>query len=217
MTDRRGAVLASVWAVVPAPGRPVLVAVDGPDGAGKTTFADALVAAAPGRTVVRASLDDFHLPRAQRHAAGRTGETVWERSFDYGAVRRELLDPWRRGPGAAYRRRWHDVETDAHLDETPATVPDQGVLVVDGVFAQRPELAQLWDLVVYVDAPKAVRLTRMAVRDGVPDHPDHPDQRRYLDAQQIYLERCCPEERADIVIDNKVPQAPLVARSSMAR
>jgi uridine kinase len=77
----------------------VLVVVDGADGAGKTVLADELARLLP--TSVRASLDDFHHPRAHRHALGRTGETVWERDFDYPAVRRELLDPWRRGSGAA--------------------------------------------------------------------------------------------------------------------
>ena len=75
----------------------MLVAVDGADGAGKTVLADDLAPLVPGS--VRASLDDFHHPRAFRHAQGRTGATVWERTFDLAAVRRELLDPWRRGSG----------------------------------------------------------------------------------------------------------------------
>ena len=208
MTEARQRVFSAVWALVPAPGRPVLVAVDGPDGAGKTTFADALAAATPGRPADRASLDDFHHSRAHRHDTGRTGETVWGRSFDYEAVRRELLDPWRRGAGTSYRRRWHDLATDAQLDEPREVVPERGVLVVDGVFAQRPELAGVWDLVVYVEAPDDVRMARMAARDGVPDDPDHPDQRRYLDAQAIYLAACHPRERADVVIDNTDPQRP---------
>ena len=44
------------------------------------------------RPVVRASVDGFHHPRAHRHAPGRTGETFWSRSYDYPALRRELLD-----------------------------------------------------------------------------------------------------------------------------
>jgi uridine kinase len=201
----RDDVLAEVWSAVPAPGRPVLVGVDGPDGAGKTTIADDLARAAPGRPAVRASLDDFHHPRAHRHAEGRTGETVWSRSFDYEAVRRELLEPWRRGAGATYRRRWHDLVTDGFVDD-PAVVPPDGVLVVDGVFAQRDELSGLWDLVVYVDARPAVRVARMAARDGVSADPDHPDQSRYLDAQRLYLERCDPVGRADVVLDLDDPQ-----------
>jgi uridine kinase len=189
----------------------VLVAVDGADGAGKTVLADELALLVPG--AVRASLDDFHHPRAFRHAEGRTGTTVWERSFDLAAVRRELLDPWRRGPGAPYRRRWHDLATDRHVvgsDATSYCVPRDGVLVVDGVFAQRPELADAWDHVIWVHADDAVRLVRMAARDGVPDDADHPDQRRYLDAQQIYDRLCSPRERADVVVDNSHAESPVI-------
>jgi len=88
---------------VPSLDRPVLVAVDGADGAGKTTFANAVGERLTGRPVVRATVDDFHHPRAHRHALGRTAATVWERSFDLPALRRELLDPWRRGSGSTYR------------------------------------------------------------------------------------------------------------------
>ncbi len=209
----REVVLARVWEQMPQTQRPVLLGVDGPDGAGKTRLADDLAAGAPpGRSVVRASLDDFHHPRAHRHAEGRTGETVWARGFDYEAVRRELLDPWRRGAGSSYRSRWHDLLTDAYVDQAPSEVRDGAVLVVDGVFAQRPELDGVWDLVVYVDASEAVRLSRMAVRDGVPDDPDHPDQRRYLDAQRIYRTRCRPRDRADVVVDNTDHSAPRIVR-----
>jgi uridine kinase len=207
----RDEVVAEVWAHVPVLGRPVLVAVDGPDGAGKSRFANDLARAAE-RLVVVATLDDFHRPRAWRHAEGRTGETVWSRSFDYGAVRRELVDPWLAGAGASYRRRWHDLATDALVDDPPTRVPARGVLVVEGVFAQRPELADAWDLVVYVDAPDDVRRSRMGVRDGVPDDAEHPDQRRYLDAQRIYRDTCRPLERADLVVDNTVPTQPQIVR-----
>lgn len=188
--------------------RPATVAVDGPDGAGKTVLADRLARLVRG--AVRASLDDFHHPRAHRHALGRTGVTVWARGFDYAAVRRELLEPWRRGPGAAYRRRWHDLVTDAYVEERAHLVPADGVLLVDGVFAQRPELADLWDLVVYVDAPDEVRIARMSERDGVPAGPDHPDQRRYLEAQRLYRDTCHPRQSADLVVDNTDPGRPRV-------
>jgi uridine kinase len=189
----------------------VLVAVDGADGAGKTVLADDLAPLLPGS--VRATLDDFHHPRAYRHAQGRTGGTVWERSFDVTAVRRELLDPWRRGAGSSYRRRWHDLINDRLLDERPQPVPESGVLVVDGVFAQHPELADAWDLVVWVHADDAVRVARMAARDGVSADPDHPDQRRYLEAQAIYRQRCAPEEHADLVVDNTHPDQLRIVRT----
>lgn len=50
-----------------------LVAVDGPDGAGKTMFADQLAAVLRprNRPVVRILLDDFHNVRAVRYRQGR--------------------------------------------------------------------------------------------------------------------------------------------------
>jgi uridine kinase len=196
--------LASVADLLPEASRPLLVAVDGPDGVGKTHFADelALVLGDRGREVVRASVDDFHEPREHRHALGRDAHTVWTRSFDYRALRRELLDPWLAGAGSSYRAAWHDVRRDEHVDAAPLPVPDRGVLVVDGVFTQRPELEHAWDLVVYLDAPPEVTVVRLAARDGSAAEVGDPDNRRYLDAQRIYFETCFPRQKADVVIDN---------------
>jgi uridine kinase len=189
-----------------------LVAVDGADGVGKTWFADELAEVLRGddRPVVRASVDDFHHPRSHRHAFGRTGSTVWTRSFDYRALRRELLDPWLAGAGASYRCRWHDLATDALVDEQPASVPERGVLLVDGVFAQRAELRPCWDLVLYLNAPDEVRLARLAARDGVSPDPDHPDQRRYLDAQRLYRAAADPLGSADVVVDQSDLDEPVL-------
>jgi len=206
--------VAHVAGRIPSLDRPVLVAVDGADGAGKTTFADAvgerLLAA--GRQVVRATVDDFHHPQAHRHALGRTAETVWSRSFDLGALRRELLDPWVRGPGSAYRRRWHALATDTYIDERPEPVPDRGVLLVDGVFVQRSELADVWDFVVWLEVPDAIRVARMAVRDGTVDDVADPDEQRYLGAHRIYRDLCDPVSSADVVVDVVVDERGDVTR-----
>ncbi|MEI2714060.1 MAG: uridine kinase [Nocardioides sp.] len=192
------------------PSRPLLVAIDGPDGAGKTWFADALARLLIERSydVVRASVDDFHHPRAFRHGAGRTAETVWERSYDYRALRTELLDPWLTGPGSAFRHRFHDLDGDGYFDDPAQQVPERGVLVLDGVFAQRRELSNAWDFVVYLDVPESETVSRMANRDGVPDDPAHPDQARYLGAQRLYRAHVDPVRYADVVIDNSDFHAP---------
>jgi uridine kinase len=212
VTPDRRAVLARVADALPDLDRPLLVAIDGGDGAGKTWFADDLAAllADRDRAVVRASVDEFHHPRAHRHALGRTGETVWARSFDYRALRRELLDPWCAGAGSPYRSRHHDLASDALLDERPAPVPERGVLVVDGVFAQREELRGCWDLVVWLEVTEEERVRRLADRDGTPADPAHDGQRRYLDAQRIYRAFAAPVGSADLVIDNTDPAAPCV-------
>lgn len=212
MTPERLSVLARVADGLPDLDRPVLVAVDGADGSGKTWFADdlALLLGESGRVAVRASVDDFHHPRSFRHELGRNGETVWSRSFDYRALRHHLLDPWCRGAGTTYRRRHHDLATDALVAEEPDRVPERGVLVVDGVFAQRAELAGCWDLVVWLEVPDEERVRRMADRDGVPPDATHPDQARYLEAQARYRAAADPVANADLVVDNADPLAPVV-------
>jgi uridine kinase len=89
-----------------------------------------------------------------------------------------------------------------------AALDRPAVVAVDGVFAQRPELVDAWDLVIYVHADDVVRVARMSVRDGVPDDPAYPDQRRYLDAQRFYRDRCAPLDRAQLVVDNTDPGHP---------
>jgi uridine kinase len=216
VTPERRAVLARVAEALPDLDRPLLVVVDGGDGAGKTWFADELAAMLDehGRVVVRASMDDFHQPQAHRHELGRTGETVWARSFDYRALRRELLDPWGRGAGSTYRCRFHDLDTDTYVDDPPAVVPERGVLVVDGVFAQREELSGCWDVVVWLEAPDEERVRRVAARGGYTADVDDPEQQRYLDAQAIYRVAADPQASADIVVDNSDVDRPALADRS---
>ena len=193
-----------VATLVPTEGRTV-VAVDGVDGAGKTTFGDVLAERLRERHrhVVRASIDGYHHPLAYRRAEGRTVKAVWERHFDHVALRRELLDPWRAGPPATCRVAVHDVVSDEPVTGPGLLVPPEGVLVVDGLFCQRPELAGCWDLVVFLDVPFEVSVSRMAARDGSVDDVDDPDQRRYIEAQLTYMELCDPRGRADVLVDNR--------------
>ena len=68
LLDRLAAAIAGLH-----PERMIRIAIDGVDGAGKTTLADALapLVTAQGRPTIRASVDDFHHPRAVRYARGR--------------------------------------------------------------------------------------------------------------------------------------------------
>ncbi|MCR6688733.1 uridine kinase [Cellulomonas sp.] len=194
-------------------GRPVRVGVDGADGAGKTTFADALGAHLADRDVpvVRSSVDGFHRPRAQRYRQGPASPRgFFEDSYDYAALRRELLDPLGPHGDRRYRTAVHDVRSDEPVDEPVRIAPDDAVLVVDGIFLHRDELAGVWDLSVFLDVPFAVTYARMAVRDACPPDPADPANRRYLEGQRLYLAACDPAARASLVVDNTDPAHPQV-------
>lgn len=211
----RARLLDLVAALVPPAGSAdcVRVGVDGVDGAGKTCFADELAAALRrrGRPVVRVGLDDFHCVRALRYRRGRQSPSgFWHDSFDYRRLAAEVLTPL--GPGGSrwYRPAGHDLATDRILTAPAVRAPAGAVLVLDGIFLHRDELAGAWDLSIFLDVGFEVTAARMALRDGTPEDPEHPDLVRYVQAQRRYLAGCRPDRRADLVIDNSVLDVPVL-------
>jgi uridine kinase len=165
-------------------GSRVLVAIDGPDAAGKTTLADRLVNAL-AEPVVRLSVDEFLRPREQRYARGQLSpEGCYRDSFDY----ERLL---------------------AAVDGV-----DAGVGVVDGVFLLRPELRDCWTLAVHLSEEETLRRAQVRDRGlfGSEADVERRYRARYLPAQALYREAAAPEGRADELIDNENPARPVVLR-----
>ena len=217
VSRRRREVVAQVTLHIPKPRihRYVRVAVDGPDGSGKTTFADELAAAVRdhGRPAARISLDDFHHVRAIRYRQGReSAEGFWQDSYNYERFRRDVLEPFAPAGSGRYRPAAHDLKTDKMLDPEPCTAAPGTVLIVDGLFLHRDEIATAWDLSVFLEVPFGTTAKRMADRDGTDPDPEHPTMRRYVEAQRLYFRRCSPQQRADILIDNQNVDAPHILR-----
>jgi uridine kinase len=204
---------------------PLRVAIDGIDAAGKTTLADELaqLLQAGGRYVIRASVDGFHRPCADRYRRGADSpEGYYYDSFDYVALRDALLDPL--GPNGSRRYRCavfdHTRDMPCITDEEAA--PNDAILLFDGVFLLRPELNALWDYRIFVDVPFAVALRRAMARDltafGTMGAVETRYQRRYMPGQRLYLTAAHPVEIAHVVVDNTNPDEPvLVCRSSTRR
>lgn len=200
--------LASIITAVDC-GHPVRVAVDGVDAAGKTTLAEeaATLIRAAGRPVIRASVDDFHNPRAIRYQRGADSpEGYFRDSFNYAALRHHLLDPL--GPNGCLRYvpAVFDWRTDSEVRVPVREAPPDSVLVLDGVFLLRPELDGSWDLTIWVDAAFDVTVARAETRarqdgSGVLGLRERY-QRRYVPGQMLYLSEAQPSRRADLVVDN---------------
>lgn len=167
-------------------GHPTRVAVDGRSAAGKTTLADELAVAvrARGREVPRASIDDFHRPghNCRSRRGGWTPQSYYDEGYDYDAFRDLLPRPL--GPGGNRRCRPALVDSfqDAWLPEAWREVDTQAVVIVDGAFLLRPELADHWDSIIWLEIDHETMVERARRRDAawvgsadVIPHGERPD------------------------------------------
>lgn len=191
----------------------VRVAIDGVDGAGKTYFADELAEAlkALGRSVIRASVDGFHNPRAIRYRKGRSSpEGFFHDSYDYEQLRTALLDPLSPGGSGHYR-----VAVFDHRSDSPVHMPTQmaapgDVLLLDGIFLHRPELRAYWDYSIFLDVRFAVSIPRGAQRDDSSPDPGAASNQRYVRGQELYLRSSEPKRFATVTINNDDLLAPYI-------
>lgn len=193
----------------------VLVGIDGFTAAGKTSFGHELAEriGAAERPVLRATLDDFKRPWRDRHLYDReSGEGYYRNAYDYEAVKRLLLDPCR-SPGATSCALCSIdplTQRDHSSDVTPLAA--DAVLIVDGVFAFRPEIDEYWDFRVWLQVDAELSVRRGAERDQnwAGSEAELVHRNRYRVAERIYLQEVDPLPMMDVVIDNSVFARPRV-------
>jgi uridine kinase len=193
---------------------PTRVAVDGPPAAGKTTLADELAAVlrARGRAVIRATIEGFLFPQAQRYRRGEySPEGCYLDNHDYDALNRELLDPLGPGGDRWFRHAVYDRTTDTALSLSFTKADADAVLVFDGVFLLRPELIDRWDLRIFVSTAFEQTVDRAVIREQGALSAADVERRwreRYIPSQQFYFATVRPTDHADIVVHNDEPRQP---------
>ena len=195
---------------------PLRVGIDGVDGAGKTRLAEELlpVVSRMGRSVIRASIDDFHNSRAVRYARGRTSpEGYFRDSFNLDALVSSLLQPLGPGGSRHYRCSIFDYRSDEVALGDELLSSENDILLFDGVFLHQPKLLQYWDFSIFINAPFEITIARMAGRDGRSPDPGSRENRRYVDGQKLYIRECSPAAIADLVMDNSEIEAPKILRN----
>jgi uridine kinase len=189
---------------------PLRVAIDGPPASGKTTLADelAVVLRAQGRDVIRATIDDFLVDRAQRYRRGRYSAEDFD-AHDRAALCRVLLDPLGPDGDRLFQHAVFDNNTDTPSSPPASTAPADAVLLFDGVFLLRPELIDRWDLRIFVSVPFEQTVDRArdrgtALAGSIADPADieRSWRNRYIPAQQLYFAIARPTDHADIIVYN---------------
>jgi uridine kinase len=177
-----------------SPQGPVVVAIDGRSASGKTTLA-LWLAAELGATLVH--MDDFYrdMPEPARWLL-RPAQGV-EQFFDWQRLRREALEPLSRGHAVSYRG--YDWDAGGGLSAEHHVVEAAAVVILEGVYAARPELDDLVHLRVLVDASPERRARRRLER------ADHQGlEARWDAAEEFYFTEIRPPDTFHRVLDGDV-------------
>jgi uridine kinase len=171
-----------------------VVAVDGASTAGTKAFADALADAMreAGHKVFVASVRDFRKPRSRRDSSlDDTAAAFYADAFDYSVLQRVLLDPFRASGSTGFVLAAYDEKRDAQLQPKWATAGRDAILIVEGVFLNRPELAGLWNYSVWLEVPLG---------------DESADVETGADA--LYLAAVSPRSKAVAIVDNGDAELP---------
>jgi uridine kinase len=169
--------------------RPLIVAIDGRSGSGKSTLAAALSGTLDAAVIEG---DDFYaggtVLRADSPASRATVCIDWKRQ-------RPVLQALRAGQEA----QWHPFDWDAFdgsLGATAIRLGPRAVIILEGTYSARPELADLVDLRVLVTVPDVERHARLMAREG----NIGPWERQWHVAEDHYFEAVMPPDAFDIIL-----------------
>ena len=178
--------------LLPRRNQTLLIAVDGCGGSGKSTFASNLKVINPSITIVH--MDDFFLPVAQRLPGSIAAQQVGC-DFDWIRLRSQVLEPLHNNTPGYYQR--YEWRVDSMLEWHP--VPVGGIVIVEGVYAIRKELAAFYDYKIWFDCPRDLRLVRALKRDG--EQSRHIWENDWMPAEDLYIKTQEPFNYADLIVD----------------
>ena len=193
------AVIAAIRARSVSPQR-LVVAIDGRSGSGKSTVA---VAAAQAVGAVIVPCDDFFAASVSNAEWDRrTPEQRAAAAIDWRRLKREAIEPLRTGRPA----RWFAFDFQAGprkdgtypLQTTPTARAPKPVVLLDGTYSARPELAHVLDLSVLVEAASSTREARLATREEADSLRQW--HARWDLAEEYYFAHVCPPSAFDVVL-----------------
>ena len=197
-----------------------IIAVDGIDGSGKSTFARRLLndLGANNTPAVIISVDDFRRPIDWNTVEGNEVEAYWERYYDLELAESSLRAFLAGTPGVTIPR--YDIMSE-RIEGTRDLVFESAVVaIVEGVFPLRiPAVGA--GLLIYLEASESEARRRIIERDRAKqrtrEETERRIDRRYFPSQERYRKAFTPRDRADVIIDNQNPVEPRVLKRDLSR
>ncbi|KAB7627647.1 phosphoribulokinase [Alkalilimnicola sp. S0819] len=187
---------ASIRELLPSAHRPILLAVAGDSGSGKTTYTDGIRRLLGSDVVASISLDGYHKEdRAQRRLSGRL---PLDPKANHLRQARADLNALRAGQTV-------DIPVYDHVSgrfAEPRRVEPAPVIVVEGLHALYPELQKLMDFTLYVDSDREVKWRWKFQRD-VHVRGYRPDEvKRDMQRREVAYKRWIDFQKthADVIV-----------------
>ena len=173
---------------------PLIVALDGRSGAGKSTIAAAVADLLPSCVVVDG--DDFYAGGSPEDWDQRTAEEKAAKVIDWRRQRPVLEDLANGLPGS-----WHGYDWEAfdgRFRPEPTICDPADVVILEGAYSARPELADLLDFRVLLSTEEYERIQRLRKREG----NEYRDAwfERWDEAEQLYFGTIMPPKAFDLVL-----------------
>jgi uridine kinase len=177
----------------PTLANPLFIALDGRSGSGKSTLAKA-VAKRTGAAVIEG--DEFYGGGTVERWRAMTAPEKVAHVIDW-PRQRDVLTALAQGRPAS----WHlyDWEAnDGRLVTEPTTLQPASIVILDGAYSARPELADLFSLRVLLNTPRDIRRAQLAQREG--DTYRAEWEALWSEAEDHYFGLVMPEEAFDLVL-----------------
>lgn len=167
--------------------KPVIIAIDGFGGAGKSTLAKDLKKELQSAAIVE--VDDFYVFGIMSDAN--------KSNFDRARLVKQVLEPLKQGRLAAYQK---SIDEDNPLSEY-FEVPQVDYLILEGVSSFHPDIAKYVDYKIWLDISADEAKKRMMNRDKS-EGQDHGELlwSHWTDSYQAYKDLYHPESLADLII-----------------
>lgn len=170
--------------------KPVVIGIEGFGGAGKSTLSHKLKEALGEKTYI-IQTDDFVIEEKL------TLVSPDMECYDLSRLEKEVLLPSKNGQPIAYRRlNWDTFE----LGE-PVRVPTVEYLIIEGITAYHPQIAEYYDYKIWVDTPIEIATQRGREKDAGTVNEQHWDLWSKNDL--AYKAKYHPDKVADAVITNQ--------------